>query len=108
MRFEQAFTDGSTNSAIVEEENVYAKNGVAFTPFLGFQSVDKADAQHIAAVVSTVVSCGLGIEDEVWERKLVVVGSYGAAATCGSRSGVVVLFLMVYHMMWCSLHGSQT
>ena len=91
-RFFSLLSDGSTDSAVIEEEIVYAryaKEGVVFTQFLRLQSVDKADAQHIASAITKAASSGLGVEEEVWRGRLVGVGSDGAAVMVGRKSGVV-------------------
>ena len=62
---------------------------MVFTQFLRLQSVDKADAQHIASAITKAASSGLGVEEEVWRGRLVGVGSDGAAVMVGRKSGVV-------------------
>ena len=44
-------SDGSTDSAVIEEEIVYARYGKVFVHFLGLQSVAKADAENITAAI---------------------------------------------------------
>ena len=69
------------------EEIVYAQyaiHGRVFVP------VAKADAEHITAAITTATSAGLAMEEEVWKKKLVGLGSDGAAVMLGSRSGVGV------------------
>ena len=58
---------GSTDSAVIEEEVVYAqyaKDGEIFVKFLGLQPVPKADALHITTAIKNVTSAGLGIEEK--------------------------------------------
>ena len=83
-------SDGSTDSAVIEEEIVYAQYAMVFVQFIGLQSVPKADAQHSAAAITTATSTGLGVEEEVWRQRLVAIGSDGAAVMVGKRSGVAV------------------
>ena len=77
---------------MIEEEIVYAryaKKGEVFVQFHSLESVAKADASHIMAALSTAVTTALGIEEEVWKKKLVGIDSDGAAVMRGCRSGVV-------------------
>ena len=90
--FLSLLSDGSTDSAVIEEEVVYAqyaKDGEIFVKFLGLQPVPKADALHITTAIKDVTSAALGIEEKEWKKKLVAVGSDGAAVMVGCRSGVV-------------------
>ena len=52
-------------------------------------SLAKADASHITAAISSAVTTALGIQEEMWKKKLVGVASDGAAVMRGCRSGVV-------------------
>ena len=82
-------SDGSTDSAIIEEEIIYAqyaKKGEVFVQFVRLESV----AQHIAAAITSGVTKGLALEEVEWKRKLVAVGTDGAAVMLGRVSGVVV------------------
>ena len=59
---------------MIEEEIVYAryaKKGEVFVQFLSLESVAKADASHITAAISSAVTTALGIQEEVWKKKLV-------------------------------------
>ena len=90
--FVSILSDGSTDSAVIEEEIVYAryaKKGEVFVQFHSLESVAKADASHSMAAISTAVTTALCIEEEVWKKKLVGVASDGAAVMRGCRSGVV-------------------
>ena len=60
-----------------------------FVQFLSLESVAKADASHITAAISSAVTTVLGIQEEVWKKKLVGIASDGAAVMRGRRSGVV-------------------
>ena len=90
--FLSLLSDGSTDSAVIEEEAVYAqyaKDGEIFVKFLGLQPVPKADTLHITTAIKNVTLAALGIEEEEWKKKLVAIGSDGAAVMVGCRSGVV-------------------
>ena len=63
-------SDGSTDSAITEEEILYARyaiKGEVFVTFLGLVSVPKADANHITRAISDGVEKILGdwVEKEI-------------------------------------------
>ena len=69
-----------------------------FVQFVRLESVAKADAQHIAAAITSGVTKGLALEEVEWKRKLVAMGTDGAAVMLGRVSGVVVLLLKASHM----------
>ena len=86
-------SDGSTDSAITEEEILYARyaiKGEVFVTFLGLVSVPKADANHITRAISDGVEKILG--DSEWKKKLVGIGTDGAAVMTGRVNGVVAQF----------------
>ena len=92
-KFFSILSDGSTDSAVIEEEIVYvqyAVQGKVHVMFLELQPVQKADAEHITAAITTITSTGLGMEEKMWKKRLVGIGSDGAAVMLGSRSGVGV------------------
>lgn len=68
----------------------YAIHGRVFVRFLGLHPVAMADAEHITVVITTTTSAGLAMKEEVWKKRLVGLGSDGAAVMLGSRSGVRV------------------
>ena len=88
--FLSLLSDGSTDSAAIEEDVVYAqyaKDGEMFVKFLGLQPVPKT--LHITTAIKDVTSAALGIEEKEWEKKLVAVGSDGGAVMVSCRSGIV-------------------
>ncbi|KAL7375532.1 hypothetical protein ABVT39_019037 [Epinephelus coioides] len=81
-------SDGSTDSAVKEQEMVYVRSSVGGkieSKFVGIDAVDKADAENTTKAIKDVM-------DKVcqqWEVKLVVVATDGAAVMAGARTGVV-------------------
>ncbi|CAJ1081200.1 zinc finger protein 862-like isoform X2 [Xyrichtys novacula] len=78
-------SDGSTDSAVKEEELVYVRwshNGKIESKFVGIQTVEKADAAHITSIVRTIME---GICEE-WESKLVTFATDGAAVMVGVKN----------------------
>ena len=82
--------DGSTDSAVIEQEMVYmryAKQGVIKVRFVSLQSVERGTALNIKAAIDT----GMGTIDSDWKKKVVALGSDGAAVMTGHKGGVVAL-----------------
>ena len=96
--FEQAdffaiLSDGSVDSATIEEEIVYCKfvvKGKVYVVFIGIQSVEKPDAQNITAAIRNVLLKHLGIDEKTLNEKLISVVSDGASVMTGKYTGVVV------------------
>lgn len=83
-------SDGSTDSAVMEEELLYTRvsqAGNVEVHFVGIQAVEKPNAENITAAIIRMMRevC----EDESWQKKLVACATDGAAVMTGSRSGVV-------------------
>ena len=89
--FMSLMSDGSTDSAVIEQEMVYTRfaiDGEVFIKFLSVQSVEKAAAVNIKKAMEDAV-------DEYlpgWRSKLVAIGSDGAAVMQGRKGGVVTRF----------------
>lgn len=81
-------SDGSTDSAVKEEEMVYVRwseKGKIFTRFVGIKSVKKADAETITRTIRSI----MGGVCEDWESKLVALATDGAAVMVGCKNDVV-------------------
>ena len=92
VKFLSVLSDGSTDSAVIEEEIVYARyavQGDVTSQFVGLQAIAKANAENIAGAIERAVECGFGVTRDEWRKKLVAVGTDGAAVMLGSKSGVV-------------------
>jgi len=88
-KFLAVLSDGSTDSAVVEEEIVYVRFAVAGkinTHFVSLQPVQKADAETISQAVSTAISVNV---DPDWKDKLVAIATDGASVMLGKDNGVV-------------------
>jgi hypothetical protein len=88
-KFLTILSDGSTDSAVIEQEIVYCRyavRGKVHTQFLGVQSVPKADASGIAHAIDSVARQRLDIN---WKDRLVALGTDGAAVMLGKNNGVV-------------------
>uniref|UniRef100_A0A1A8KL82 Si:dkeyp-19e1.4 n=1 Tax=Nothobranchius kuhntae TaxID=321403 RepID=A0A1A8KL82_NOTKU len=88
-KFMSVMSDGSLDSAVMEEEIVYvrsASEGKVQVDFVGVKSVSKPDAANIAEAV-----CGM-LDSEVstdWKKKLVAITTDGASVMTGVNNGVV-------------------
>ena len=88
-KFLAVMSDGSTDSAVEEQEIVYCRfgtGGKVYTQFLAVQTVKKADAQTISLAIDSAVSSTL---DQNWKDKLAAIGTDGAAVMVGKNTGVV-------------------
>lgn len=93
VSFMAILSDGSTDSAVMEEEIIYiryARAGVVQMQFVGIQCVPKANAENIAGAITTTIETRLNVEGDVWRRKLVAICSDGASVMTGCKTGVVV------------------
>ncbi|MGH0169439.1 UNVERIFIED_CONTAM: hypothetical protein FKN15_068041 [Acipenser sinensis] len=84
-------SDGSTDSAVIEDELVYVRfcqKGLVTVQFVGMQSVERANAQHISEAISflmrqivsdPVETAGISASQDPWKEKLVDCGTDSAA-----------------------------
>lgn len=87
-KFLSLLSDGSTDSAVKEEELVYVRychEGKIESTFVGIQTVEKADAAHITTAINSIME---KVSSD-WDRKLVAVATDGAAVMTGAQNGVV-------------------
>ena len=87
-RFLSIMSDGSTDSAVKEEELVYIRwshKGKIESKFVGIKSVQKADAAHITNAIKAIMESVCND----WENKMVALATDGAAVMVGAKSGVV-------------------
>lgn len=90
--FTALISDGSTDTAVVEQELVYVrtcKAGVIAVNFLGIMATPKADAPGICNSLGRAVTNGLDMPMEEFCKKLVAFGADGAAVMMGRNNGVV-------------------
>ena len=84
--------DGSTDASIQEQQMVYVcacKEGRQMIHFLGCISTPKADADGIVKSIESAVQLGLDVTLIEFGKKLVAIGTDGAAVMTGCRGGVV-------------------
>lgn len=89
-KFISIMSDGSTDSAVKEQEMVYVRSSVGGkieSKFVGIDAVDKADAENITKAIKDVMDKVSQQWD--WDVKLVAVATDGAAVMVGARTGVV-------------------
>uniref|UniRef100_A0A4W5QNY1 Uncharacterized protein n=1 Tax=Hucho hucho TaxID=62062 RepID=A0A4W5QNY1_9TELE len=87
-KFLSIMSDGSTDSSVKEEELVYVRfchKGKIQLKFVAIKSIEKGDAAHISNAISGIME---GVCDE-WGRKLVSLGTDGAAVMTGAKNVVV-------------------
>ena len=85
-------TDGSTDTAVIEQELVdirFCQLGEVRVKFLGVIATPKADALGITQSIQKAVENGLGINFQEFSKKLVAMGTDGAAVMVGRNNGVV-------------------
>ena len=85
--------DGSTESSITDNEIIYlryARHGTSIVKFLGYMSVEKADAKGVlSAMKSTCQMNDLDWTDTA--SKMVAMGSDGASVMLRVKNGVAAL-----------------
>ena len=96
-KFISLMSDGSTDSAVMEEEIIYVRTcdkGVPQINFVGVATVPKADAAHIFTGINSAMNKLLRSKESGpdWSKKLVAFGSDGAAVMTGTKNGVVAKF----------------
>lgn len=88
-KFISVMSDGSLDSAVMEEEIVFvrsAREGKVSVDFVGVKSVPKPDAISIADAVNFIMTNEISAE---WKSKLVALTTDGAAVMTGAKRGVV-------------------
>ncbi|XP_032364193.1 zinc finger protein 862 [Etheostoma spectabile] len=88
-KFISVMSDGSLDSAVMEEEMVYvrsASEGKAKVDFVGVKAVSKPDATNIAEAVCSIMESGVSTD---WKNKLVAITTDGASVMTGVNNGVV-------------------
>ena len=89
-KFFSILSDGSTDSANVQEEIVYIRfhqDGRPTTKLVALKPVEKADAESITKAVVEAMETDLGVTD--WHDKVIAAGVDGANVMIGHLSGVV-------------------
>lgn len=85
--------DGSVDSAVEERELVYVRSCQAekvHINFVGIQSVEKRDAEHITNAISSMMASVSSREQPgQWRDKLVACATDGAAVMVGVKTGVM-------------------
>ena len=88
--FSAVMSDGSTDSAVLEQEIIYcrfAKDGNVNVRFLSIEELERGTAVNITAAIFGA----LDAVDPGWAPKLVALGADGAAVMQGHKRGVVAL-----------------
>ncbi|XP_032362926.1 zinc finger protein 862-like [Etheostoma spectabile] len=88
-KFISVMSDGSLDSAVMEEEMVYvrsASEGKVKVDFVGVKAVSKPDATNIAEAVCSIMESGVSTD---WKNKLVAITTDGASVMTGVNNGVV-------------------
>lgn len=89
-RFLSVLSDGSTDSGIIEQEVVYVRfvqNCQPVSKMVQCQSVNHAHAAGILEAIDTAVET-VGIDQEVWNKKVVCANFDGASVMMGEKTGV--------------------
>ena len=87
-KFCSILSDGSTDTAVKEEELVYVRfctKGNVNVKFIGIEAVEKADSANITQAIKNQMDAAC----KGWEGKLVACVTDGAAVMSGGKSGVV-------------------
>ena len=92
--FVALISDGSTDSAVVEQEMVYVSfctAGITSVKFLGSVATPKADSEGITESIKKAVDEAVGgsMPFTDFANKLVAMGTDGAAVMTGRNNGVV-------------------
>ena len=93
-RFISIMCDGSTDSAVVEEEMIFVRyidRGEIRSRFVAVEQVERDDAVSITAAIKQACQTYLGLDAAEFGRKLVGLGSDGAAVMQGRKGGVTGL-----------------
>ena len=88
-KFISVMSDGSLNSAVMEEEMIYirsASEGKVKVDFVGVKAVSKPDATNIAEAVCSIMDSEVSTD---WKDKLVALTIDGASVMTGVNNGVV-------------------
>ena len=88
-KFISVMSDGSLDSAVIEEEMVYvrsASEGKVKVDFVGVKAVSKPDAMNIAEAVCSIMETEVSTD---WKNKLVAFTTDGASVMTGVKNGVV-------------------
>ena len=90
--FVSIICDGSTDVAVIEQELIYIRvccAGNINTSFLKIVKTPKASANGILGSITQAVESTLDIEMSEFSKKLVSMGTDGAAVMMGKTNGVV-------------------
>ncbi|XP_014662095.1 PREDICTED: zinc finger protein 862-like [Priapulus caudatus] len=93
-RFICVIGDGSTDSAIKEQEMWYVRTSTAGqvdVKFIGVKSADKADAVNIVNGLQDLVITNVDMEWPAFMQKMVAVACDGASVMVGCKAGVGAL-----------------
>ena len=89
--FLSLISDGTQDHAFMEQEIVFlssARAGKVLVDFISVENVEKADATGIHNALHASMT-SVGLEKEMWTKKLVGFGSDGAAVMTGKNGGVI-------------------
>jgi len=89
--FLSVMCDGSTDSAIREQEIVYIRfcsEGEVRVQLAAVKHLERGDASHIYEAVDNAVTESSGMTSEEWKAKLVGFSSDGASVMMGCKQGV--------------------
>ncbi|XP_062616970.1 zinc finger protein 862-like isoform X1 [Saccostrea cucullata] len=105
VKFLSILCDGSTDQGIIDNEIVYLRmvvQGKAEVKFIGCMQVTKADARGVFHAMKRAVE-GVGLDWSKTLKKMVGLGSDGAAVMTGKKAGVAAL-LKQQHPSIISIH----
>ena len=86
-KFISVICDGSTDSAVQEQELVYIRyvsKGVVLSKFLGIKSVERGTGENIYHAIHDILNMDGAVE---WTKKVVALGSDGAASMTSKNVG---------------------
>ncbi|KAI0222661.1 hypothetical protein LSAT2_026077 [Lamellibrachia satsuma] len=89
--FLSIISDGTQDHAFMEQEIIFlrsARAGKVLVDFISVENVEKADATGIHNALHASMT-SVGLEKEMWTKKLVGFGSDGAPVMTGKNRGVI-------------------
>ncbi|XP_077977576.1 zinc finger protein 862-like [Glandiceps talaboti] len=92
--FLSTMCDGSTDTAVNENELMYVRiiqGGLPQNKFLSIQAVENAHAEGVLQSIDKGFQQGLGLNGQQWRMKSVGFGADGASVMMGRKNGVAAL-----------------
>ena len=92
-RFFSVMCDGSTDSAVLEQELIYVRfidNGLPVSKFVSIQELKSGDAPGIIMAIDAAFEF-IGFDSSEWKERLIGFGADGAAVMLGKSRGVAAL-----------------